>query len=195
MIVITGNPGVGKHTVAAKLAQKLDLSIIDLNKTAIESKVFEKNGSTLDVNVKKLAKIVKKITTKNSLVVGHLAPYVLDKKQVNSVIVLRKNPYKLVPIYKKRKYSQKKIIENIKNNFADFWWNVLKKVTRFIISSPCFRDRCKWIYSGIECLRGLVARLKVFSHFSRLRDSVGISPTSPDQSNIQLPQLSTNVVD
>ena len=113
MMVITGNPGVGKHTVAAKLAQKLDLSIIDLNKTAIESKVFEKNGSTLDVNVKKLAKIVKKITTKNSLVVGHLAPYVLDKKQVNSVIVLRKNPYKLVPIYKKRKYSQKKIIENI----------------------------------------------------------------------------------
>jgi adenylate kinase len=46
-------------------------------------------------------------------VVGHLAPYVLDKTQVGTAIILRKNPYKLIPIYKKRKYSQKKIIENV----------------------------------------------------------------------------------
>lgn len=112
-IVITGNPGVGKHTVAKKLSQKLAQPVLDLNQIAIESKVFEKHNSTLDVDVDKLAKIMKKLVQKNSIIVGHLAPYVLSKLQVDYVIILRKNPYKLIPIYKKRKYTQKKIIENI----------------------------------------------------------------------------------
>ena len=43
---------------------------------------------------------------------GHLAPYVLKKEQVKTMIVLRKNPYDLIPVYKDRKYSEKKIIEN-----------------------------------------------------------------------------------
>jgi len=113
MLVITGNPGVGKHTIAEKLSQKLDMPILDLNQIAIQNKVFQKKDSTLDVDVKKLAKLVKKLAQKNNLVVGHLAPYVLDKKQVSSAIILRKNPYKLIPVYKKRKYTQKKIIENV----------------------------------------------------------------------------------
>ncbi|MEM2160113.1 MAG: AAA family ATPase [Candidatus Nitrosotenuis sp.] len=113
MLVITGNPGVGKHTVAKKLAQKTGLEILDLNQIAIQNKIYEKQGSTLDVDVKKLARLTKKLVRKNSIVVGHLAPYVLDKNQVKTAIILRKNPYKLIPIYKKRKYSQKKIIENI----------------------------------------------------------------------------------
>ena len=112
-IVITGNPGVGKHTIAKKLAKKLDFPILDLNQIAIESKIFQKHDSILEVNVGKLEKIMKKLVQKNSIVVGHLAPYVLSKSQINSVIILRKNPYKLIPIYKKRKYSQKKINENV----------------------------------------------------------------------------------
>ena len=103
MLVITGNPGVGKHTIAKELAEKSDYSILDLNEIAIQNKIFQKRQSTLDVDVKKLAKLVKKTLDKNSLVVGHLAPYVLDKKQVSHVIILRKNPYKLIPVYKKRK--------------------------------------------------------------------------------------------
>ncbi|MBM3905857.1 MAG: shikimate kinase [Thaumarchaeota archaeon] len=113
MLVITGNPGVGKHTVSEKLAQKLDLPILDLNQIAIQNKVYEKSGSTLDVDVKKLARLVKKLAKKNSIIVGHLAPYVLDKTRVSTTIILRKNPYKLIPVYKKRKYTQKKIIENV----------------------------------------------------------------------------------
>ncbi len=112
-IVITGNPGVGKHTVAKKLSQRLAQPILDLNQIAIESKVFEKRNSTLDVDVGKLTKIIKKRIQKNSIIVGHLAPYVLSKSQVDYAIILRKNPYKLIPIYKKRKYTQKKITENV----------------------------------------------------------------------------------
>lgn len=111
--VITGNPGVGKHTVAKQIAKRLDLDLVDINKIAIQKGIFEENGGTLDVDIKKLEKILKKIITKNSLVVGHLAPYVVSRKQVKIAVVLRRDPYKLVSVYKKRKYSHQKAIENL----------------------------------------------------------------------------------
>ena len=112
-LVVTGNPGVGKHTISKKLAKDLNYKILDINKIAIESKVFEKQNDILDVNVIKLKKILKNKITENTIVVGHLAPYVLSKNQVKKAIILRKNPYKLLSVYKKRKYSAKKISENL----------------------------------------------------------------------------------
>ena len=111
--VITGNPGVGKHTVAKQLAKRLDLDLIDINKIAIQEGIFERKDETLDVDVKKLKKILGKIITKNSFVVGHLAPYVVSRKQVKMAIVLRRDPYKLISVYEKRKYSYQKAIENL----------------------------------------------------------------------------------
>lgn len=111
--VITGNPGVGKHTVAKQLAKRLSLDLIDINEVAIQEGVFEESGETFDVDVKKLKKILGKIITKNSLVVGHLAPYVISRKQVKIAVVLRKDPYKLISVYEKRKYSHEKAIENL----------------------------------------------------------------------------------
>ena len=108
-LVITGNPGVGKHTASRLLAEKLGYDILDLNQIAIKNKIFKKSGSTLDVDTKKLTKIMKKLARPRTIVVGHLAPYSLEKSQVKIAIVIRKNPYKLIPVYKKRKYSQKKI--------------------------------------------------------------------------------------
>lgn len=111
--VITGSPGVGKHTISNRLAKRLNLKLIDINKVAIESGIFEQKNESLDVDVKKLKKMLAKKITKNSLVVGHLAPYVISQKQVDTVVVLRKNPYKLASIYKKRKYSYGKSIQNL----------------------------------------------------------------------------------
>jgi adenylate kinase len=111
-IIITGNPGVGKHTVAKHLG-KLGFTILDLNQVVIQKRIFEKKGTTLDVDVVKLSKAIKKMLKSDTLVVGHLAPYVVPKKQVKFAIVLRKNPYKLIPIYKKRNYSKKKLVENV----------------------------------------------------------------------------------
>ncbi|HXG73998.1 MAG TPA: AAA family ATPase [Candidatus Nitrosotenuis sp.] len=113
MLVVTGNPGVGKHTVSKVLAEKLGYHILDINQIAIKNQIYQKSGSTLDVDTKKLEKKIKKLLKPNMVVVGHLAPYVIPKSQVKFAIVLRKNPYKLIPIYKKRKYSQKKIYENL----------------------------------------------------------------------------------
>ncbi len=44
---------------------------------------------------------------------GHLAPYVLSSDQIKKAIVLRKNPYELIPVYKNRGYSSEKIKDNI----------------------------------------------------------------------------------
>ena len=113
MKIITGNPGTGKHTIAKWISRKLNLEIIDINKIAIDEGVFEKNNGTLDVDVSKLKKIINKIGSENSILVGHLAPYVISPKNVEMAVVLRKNPYKLQSIYKKRKYTNKKSLENL----------------------------------------------------------------------------------
>jgi len=95
------------------ISKKLNLEIIDINKIVIEQGLAQKNNHALDVDVTKLKKIIDKKARENSMLIGHLAPYVIDPKNVKVTVVLRKSPYKLQSIYKKRKYSSKKSLENI----------------------------------------------------------------------------------
>jgi|TARA_B100000809_G_scaffold189537_1_gene188068 adenylate kinase len=111
-IVITGNPGVGKHTITKEIAEKLELSILDINSIAKDAGLFEKNKDTYDVDTEKLEKILEQKISEKKVIVGHLAPYVLDKNKVKIVIVLRKNPYDLISVYKERKYTDEKSKEN-----------------------------------------------------------------------------------
>jgi len=111
--VLTGNPGVGKHTIAKEISKILHRSIIDINKIAFEFGLFEKNEDTYDVDVNKLKNLIKEKISSQDLIVGHLAPYVLSTSQIKKVIVLRKNPHDLLTIYKQRKYSTEKIKDNL----------------------------------------------------------------------------------
>ena len=111
-IVITGNPGVGKHTITQEIAEIMELSIIDINTVAKDSGLFEKNGDTNDIDVEELEKILKQKISEKNIIVGHLAPYVLRKNQIKIMIVLRRSPYDLISVYKKREYSDKKSKEN-----------------------------------------------------------------------------------
>ena len=122
-IVITGNPGVGKHTIAKEIERTWKISeLIDINKTAIDAGLVEQGQDTLDVDVNKLKKHLEPIVSdiprlhwmgRTGLIVGHLAPYVLNAKSCHPCIVLRKNPYKLLDIYKKRGYTEKKMKDNL----------------------------------------------------------------------------------
>ena len=126
--VITGNPGVGKHTVAKQIAKNLDLDLIDINEVVIESGIFVRKKETLDVDTKALQKILEKKITTHSLIVGHLAPYVIPRNKIKTVIVLRKSPYKLISVYKKRKYSKQKTIENLGSEILGItFYDTLKK--------------------------------------------------------------------
>lgn len=111
-IVITGNPGVGKHTIAKEISKYLKLPINDINSIARDAGLFEKNENTNDVDVLELEKIIKEKIFSPSLIVGHLAPYVLSSVKVKIVIVLRRNPYDLITVYKKREYTEEKTREN-----------------------------------------------------------------------------------
>ena len=111
-IVITGNPGVGKHTITQEVAEKRKLSVLDINSIAKDSGLFEKNGETNDIDIEELEKILNQKISENNIIVGHLAPYVLAKNQIKIMIVLRRSPYDLISVYKKRKYSENKIREN-----------------------------------------------------------------------------------
>ena len=111
-IVVTGNPGVGKHTITHEIAKRLRLDLIDINTIAKDSGLFEKNGDTNDIDIEELEKILNQKISEKNVIVGHLAPYVLRNNQVKIVIVLRRSPYDLIQVYKDRAYSDQKIKEN-----------------------------------------------------------------------------------
>jgi len=129
--IITGNPGTGKHTVARILAKKLKLDLVDINKIAIDEGIAKKNADSWDVDVKKLKKILEKRTSKNVLLVGHLAPYVSSRGKVEFAIVLRRNPYSLERSYKKRGYTKKKSIENLGSEILGItYYDTIKNIGR-----------------------------------------------------------------
>jgi adenylate kinase len=119
-LVITGNPGVGKHTSAEFIAEKIQgIKIIDINKFAIDKNAIlgrdRKYG--IDVDVKKLSKLIdyelRTTTTRDFAIIGHLAPYVLKRSRIDYVVVLRRSPYELMKTLEQRKYSLEKIRENV----------------------------------------------------------------------------------
>ena len=124
MLVLTGNPGVGKHTTASEIMkQNAMYEIIDINNLAIELGLTEKAKETLEDHVAELKIKMKQKVSNNSLIVGHLAPYVLDESDVDVVIVLRKNPMDLIKVFKNRGYSKEKIKSNTTTEFIGVTFN------------------------------------------------------------------------
>ena len=58
-LVITGNPGVGKHTIANEIMKNEDYDLLDINKIAIESNNIEKDEITFEDDVENLKKYMK----------------------------------------------------------------------------------------------------------------------------------------
>jgi adenylate kinase len=115
-LVITGNPGVGKHTSAKIIAEKVGMEIIDLNQVAIENNaIAKKTDRSLEIDIKRLVRVLEKLlkTKKDLLLVGHLAPYVIKPAGISLVAVLRRSPYELEKTLKKRGYSVEKVQENL----------------------------------------------------------------------------------
>jgi adenylate kinase len=115
-LVVTGNPGVGKHTSANIIAGKTGAEIIDINRVAIDNKaIAEKTEWGLEVDVKKVRRLLVKLlkSRDSQIVVGHLAPYVIQPAGISVVAVLRRSPYELEKSLKKRGYTASKIKENL----------------------------------------------------------------------------------
>lgn len=114
LIIITGTPATGKSTIAKELAKKLNYELIDVKKI---TKAKEVN---INVLRKKLIRLIKtKNNVHNSIIIENhlLCEFSLP---ANYVFVLRTNPKILQRRMKQRKYSKKKIDENLLCEMLDY---------------------------------------------------------------------------
>lgn len=111
--LITGTPGTGKHTISRLVAKKMGLELVDVRQAAVEAGLARRNRGVLEVDVAQLKNVLYKQVPKDSLLVGHLAPYVVSKSRVEAAAVLRRSPYSLSRVYRERKYQRKKSLENL----------------------------------------------------------------------------------
>lgn len=119
-LLLTGTPGVGKHTVTRMFAEMSPSVTFDLNEVARDNGLIEEDGA---VDIPKLSQIMNENINKNTespcVITGHLAPYVMSPDQVTRVIVMRRDPYELLEVYRRRGYSRQKSMENAGSEILD----------------------------------------------------------------------------
>ena len=175
MLIITGNPGVGKNTIAKIVAKHLSLNLIDINSIALKNRAKKSKGSSgYVVDMRKLSSLLRKYVDKKNLMIGHLVPYVLQRSDVCMAAVIRRSPYELKNVYKQRGYSAQKAVDNLsseiigvcmydtikkfgKNKVAEFDNTAVKpKATAYKIISA-FKGKSKYSFGKIDWLSLVVA--------------------------------------
>jgi adenylate kinase len=101
-VVITGNPGTGKHSCAKFISEKLPNSeIIDINSVVLSKSTYltSRVGVAKEIDIRKLKSfMIKKIK---------------QSKGINLVVVLRRSPYHLEEVFRQRKYTPHQSRDNI----------------------------------------------------------------------------------
>jgi adenylate kinase len=91
--------------------------VIDINTVAISNNAILRKDDKygIDIDVKKTSKLMgdELKTSGDFVIIGHLAPYVLNPARIDLVTVLRRSPYELTKTFKQRKYPPDKIRENV----------------------------------------------------------------------------------
>lgn len=131
-ILVTGTPGVGKTTVAHKLAARLGAVCVGVTELVKKQKLFtrvDEERRTLIADTEKVSKQLQKIlenTEGTTIIEGHYAVDVVPKNQVNAVFVLRRDPRELKAVLEKRGYDEKKLWENLSAEILDVClWDAL----------------------------------------------------------------------
>ena len=114
MFALTGTPGTGKSTIS-KILRKRGISVLDLNRWIRKNYPHKENEKCIEVDLKKLNRIASCHSAFSTLhapliIEGHLSHHL---KLVDKIIVLRCAPTELLKRLKKKKYSQKKIKDNL----------------------------------------------------------------------------------
>lgn len=123
LILISGTPGVGKTTVSALLAERLNAYLIDINRLVDEKHLYtgidEERGYKvvdLDALSTEMDRIIDEIDNEFIIIEGHLS-HLFDKSDF--VIILRANPKVLNERMKIKGWNDQKISENIEAEAID----------------------------------------------------------------------------
>lgn len=115
LIVITGTPGTGKTTLAEVLTEK-GFYRLDLHRHYKDiSTGYNRNKQCYDIDLEKLEKLIRqKMKEHSKIVVDSHISHLLPKRLVDLCVVLTcSNLKKLKKRLENRKYSKKKVRENL----------------------------------------------------------------------------------
>jgi len=119
VIVLSGVPGVGKSTIAKKLAKKLNADVVHLSKLVINNKLYvsyDKTRETYVIDEEKVSTKIKELIVecrkKYIVIEGHYGELV-PKEYIDFFFILRLNPLTLYERLKERKWPERKIKENV----------------------------------------------------------------------------------
>ena len=123
IICITGTPGVGKSTVAKRLAKTIHAEVLDLEEIAKKEKIvkgYDRKSRSYIIDETKITNAIKKYVSKdkNYVIPNHLSQFI-SPKLVDFCIVLRYDPEKLIARLKRRNYPKGKIKENVEAEILD----------------------------------------------------------------------------
>jgi len=110
MLGITGTPGTGKKSIAPIVAKRLGMKCLGLNELVKSYGLLGRSGA---VDTQKLRAKLNADLSENSVVYGHLLPYVLPSSALSKVVVLRCEPRELKERLRLRGYGPSKIVENV----------------------------------------------------------------------------------
>ena len=135
LIIITGTPGTGKTTLALWLSKKLKIPRLDLHDHYKEiSTGYDRSGKCYDIDMKKFEKLVVSKLKKSALVIDSHIAHLLPKKMIDLCIVttcsdLKKLEKRLV----ERKYSKRKVRENLDSEIFQICLNEAKENHKVIV--------------------------------------------------------------
>ncbi|MEM3173994.1 MAG: adenylate kinase family protein [Candidatus Bathyarchaeia archaeon] len=144
IIIITGTPGVGKTSVSAALASRIDAQLVSLGELIRKEKLyigFDKERDTLIADIEKISRRVGEIISKaqkDIIIEGHLAVDVTPAEKASIVFVLRRNPEELKRILEERSYTERKIMENLAAEILDVC--LFEAVKKFGVEKVCEID-------------------------------------------------------
>lgn len=113
LVGVTGTPGTGKKSISPLVASKLGLPCFGLNELALSYRLVRRPDADQEVDTELFAKKLAARLRGPSVVFGHLLPYVLARRSVATVVVLRCSPSILRRRLVARGYPPQKILQNV----------------------------------------------------------------------------------